>query len=102
MKRIVLLLSCLCLTLALFTACGRNNDYDGRPEMKMRNYNNDNLPLRKQDVPLRNDPEYNDRDNRVFDSDRDDLFIDDEDIKLPPRVTPKATPRMTPNNTYNR
>ncbi|WP_143111646.1 hypothetical protein [Paenibacillus sp. BC26] len=90
MRRIVMLLFGLCLSIALLTACG-NNDNDGRPEMKMKY---------KQDIPLRNDPEYNDRDNRVFDSDRDDRFIDDEDIRLTPRGMPRGNQNMAPN--YNR
>ena len=32
------------------------------------------------DSPLRNDTEFNDADNAIIDSDRDDTFIDDEDI----------------------
>ncbi len=85
MKKMFVLLSCISLSLVMFTACGVNDN--DRPQIYRNNLGNDPLINNRGndgDSPLRNDPEYNDPDNNIFDADRDDRFIDDEDIRLAP------------------
>ncbi|MEX2103760.1 MAG: hypothetical protein WD907_00310, partial [Bacilli bacterium] len=80
MKKLIVLLSGICISMALLTACGvndnerpqiyGNNPGDG-PLINNRDYNdpNNNLigPNRNDgDSPLRNDPEYNDPDNNIL------------------------------------
>lgn len=104
MKKTALLISAMLFAFVAMTGCTDVNDDDtgvnkydvnnydvnNRPGMfdvnnRRLNNNNDLLPNRlpNGDSPLRNDPEYNDRDNDVIDADRDDLIIDDEDITNP-------------------
>lgn len=47
-----------------------------RNRLDMDNYRDN----RTGDRPFVNDPEYNDKDNRILDRDRDDTIIDDEDM----------------------
>lgn len=55
------------------------NDYnDNIYDVNDRN----NFNYRMKDAPLRNDPEATDKDDRVFDADRDDTFFDDEDLNM--------------------
>lgn len=80
MKRIMFLFCSACLTFVPITACGTAdiNEINNRGQIYDVNTPGDS--------PLINNPEYNDPNNNIFGPDRDDLFINDEDINITPNT----------------